>query len=89
VEIKITIETWNGKWRFEIEDKEFGDRVQSGERETFTACAADCLAFVAENAAQPLRAPDLGWVCGECEFTNLEVDTVCQLCTASRPKRVI
>ena len=34
-------------------------------------------------------SPDLGWVCGECEFTNLEVDTVCQLCTASRPKRVI
>jgi hypothetical protein len=34
-------------------------------------------------------APDLGWVCGECEFTNLEVDTVCQLCFNARPKRVI
>lgn len=29
---------------------------------------------------------DLGWVCGECEFTNLEVDTVCQLCTAAKPQ---
>lgn len=33
-----------------------------------------------------LHAPDVGWVCGECEFTNLEIDTVCQLCTVSRPR---
>jgi hypothetical protein len=84
VEIKITIETWNGKWRFEIEDKEFGDRVQSGERETFTACAADCLAFVAENAAQPLRAPDLGWVCGKCKTNNADSVSVCGFCDSPR-----
>jgi len=31
------------------------------------------------------RVPDLGWVCAECEFTNLEVDSVCQLCFTARP----
>ena len=60
MEIKITIETWNDEWRFEIEDKDDGEIIKTGLRETFTSCAADCLAFVAENAAQPLRAVDGG-----------------------------
>ena len=49
MEMKIVIETWNDKWRFEITDKADGGIVKTGERETFTACAADCLEFVAEN----------------------------------------
>ena len=60
MEIEVVIETWNDKWRFEITDKADGSSVKTGERETFTACAADCLAFVSENAAQPLRAVDGG-----------------------------
>jgi hypothetical protein len=47
--MKITIETWNDVWRFEIEDKEFGERVKWGESDSFTGCAAACLEFVAEN----------------------------------------
>ncbi|MCR4314343.1 MAG: hypothetical protein NUV84_03795 [Candidatus Uhrbacteria bacterium] len=49
MEMKIVIETWNDKWRFEITDKADDGIVTTGERETFTACAADCLEFVAEN----------------------------------------
>lgn len=49
MEIKCVIETWNDEWRFEIEDKESGDIVTSGLRSSYTACAAECLEFVAEN----------------------------------------
>jgi len=43
------------------------------------------LAQSVEPANTGLQA-DFGWVCGECEFTNLAVDTVCQLCFAAKPK---
>ena len=65
VDIKITIETWNDNWRFEIEDKSDFEIVKTGERETFTACAADCLAFVAENAAQPSVQADGAYCYGK------------------------
>lgn len=57
--VKFTIETWNDEWRFEIEDKDSGDIIKTGTRETYTACAYECLK-IAKNAAQPLRAVDGG-----------------------------
>ena len=32
-------------------------------------------------------AADLRWMCPECEFSNLEVDSVCQLCGHHRASR--
>ena len=47
--LKITIETWNDGWRFEIEDKDDGDILKSGECETYIECVAKCVEFIAKN----------------------------------------
>ena len=78
MEIEIVIETWNGKWRFEIRDKSEGDIIQSGERDSFSGCAAECLEYVAENAVQ--QSVEQTGLCPECDAPNFDVNSACLQC---------
>lgn len=84
MEMKITIETRNDVWHFEIEDKEFGERVKWGESDSFTGCAAVCLEFVAENkiaAEQSVQADEAYCVCKK-PYINKPMTTafICAFC---------
>jgi len=75
MDIKITIETWNDNWRFEIEDKSEGEIVKTDYGETFTECAGKCLEYIVENADKPMLAVDVA-LCPVCDF--VDTDEVCE-----------
>ena len=72
--MKITIETWNHGWRYEIADKDDADEVvKAGYLPTYTDCAAECLRYVSQHDeavctcfdGTPYK-PNLIQICDQC-----------------------
>jgi hypothetical protein len=58
MQVKVTIETWNDEWHFEIEDKETGETLNAGYYPTFKQCVSECNRYLsqlsaAEQSVQP------------------------------------
>jgi hypothetical protein len=45
--MKVTIQSWNGNWRYDIEDED-GEEIDSGILDSFTGCFARCLDVVSK-----------------------------------------
>ncbi len=73
MEVKITIETWNEEWRFEIENKEDDEPLKTGVLPTFDQCVSMCKAHLVESdSAERQEQPKSGscFLCGGAEWTH-------------------
>jgi hypothetical protein len=80
----VTIPAWAvSRWQRQMNTPY--EALPANEKES-DGVEADRMIAIMSSHLTP-DAADFLWTCPECEFSNLEIDDVCQLCTTKRASR--